>query len=575
MVNFDPKVQDPKSKLTRDPTPYPKELHVKALQWRAAREEAAAAHPPDKPPVTSDVPLRNNSRSRSVHRPYSLIRAMSDPIEPGDLTTSGGNSHPPSRRRDRSHERRETSQSPRVTPVMRDRRSSKGERPASYCSSPSPPPLAMPAYYSPGNSRHQTAEEAEWLLERQRNGTRGGAAGVPRYPSPTPATPGDEITLLASNSNSNNNNSNVRLVRVSPPPSSVSPGPRAGKSITYPPPSQPAAKSTSALPTSHRPGSGRGNLQTTPQAHSEASTLSHSDTPDPRYSSSLESGFDADMEQDQVLWYMTDTSPEQQQQAIRLHQLKCLPIQRTRHASDSSALREHASSAPRSIRRGSADDYDHLERCSRPPTGAYRQRYSSSCSPRGRNPPPHQLATQHQHHQKASRSFDMAELPGPPLAVGHMDAQPAAVKGPHSVSFTAAARGARNYHSRSRSDPDDLVPIEEATPISRHAHRSAKGSLSPTPLNHDYVNINVGGGFPRSPSHSRYTPAPLVSPLSNTTYHHLMGPGRKRGGAGHAPHQRYPSNDSHGRGGGVEPDEQATPKNPPKVNKLKSTINLY
>jgi S1-C subfamily serine protease len=49
----------------------------------------------------------------------------------------------------------------------------------------------------------------------------------------------------------------------------------------------------------------------------------------------------------------------------------------------------------------------------------------------------------------------------------------------------------------------------------------------------------------------------------------MTGHGRKRGGADHTPHQRYPSSsdESHSRGGGgAEPEEQATPKSPSKVN---------
>ena len=572
-VNFDPEVQDPKSKLTRDPTPYPKELHVKALQWRAAREEGAAAHSQDKSAVATNVPLRNGSRSRSIHRPYSLIRAMSDPIEPGDLV-GAGSGRPSSRRRERSHEKREMSQSPAritpgATPVIKDRRSYREERPVSYCSSPSPPPLAVPAYYSPGHNRHQISEEAEWLIEQQPNGTRGAAAGVPHYPTPQQASPGGNelhTALLASNSNSNNNNNNNnrRMASTSPPPrlppSSASR--LAIKSNTYPP-SQPTSHSTTTF---SRPpsASGQSHLQSTPHAQSEASTLSHSDTANPRYSSSLESGFDADVEQDKVYWYMTETSPGDQQPLIQLQQFARLPgAQRRRFMSDSTAASGRASSAPRCIRRGSADDYDHLERCLRADAGASRQMYSSSCSPVAHDPRAHQLATRH---QKASRSFDVAELPTGPLSA--VETRPSGARGPQPVSFTAAAKAARNVHSRSKSDPDDLIAIEKATPINGHAHRSARGSLSPTPVNPYFVNVNMGGDIPGSSSHSNQ-PFPLISPVSNSAYQRLTGHGRKRGGADHTPHQRYPSSsdESHSRGGGgAEPEEQATPKSPSKVN---------
>jgi len=38
-VNFDPKVVDkPSAKISRDLTPFPKELHNKAMQWRMSRD---------------------------------------------------------------------------------------------------------------------------------------------------------------------------------------------------------------------------------------------------------------------------------------------------------------------------------------------------------------------------------------------------------------------------------------------------------------------------------------------------------------------------------------------------------
>ena len=227
------------------------------------------------------------------------------------------------------------------------------------------------------------------------------------------------------------------------------------------------------------------------------------------------------------------------------------------------AAHGRSSSAPQGIRRGSADDYDHLERCSRANAGgAYRQKYSSSCSSVARDPHAHQLAT---HHQKASRSFDIAELP----AVVPIEHRPPGGRGPQPTSFTAAAKSARGIqHSRSKSDPDDLIVVEKATPTNGHTHRSARGSLSPAPLN-PYVNTD-GDHVPSSPSHSRYAlPIPLVSPISNSTFQRLTGPGRKRGVADHTPHQRYhpsSSDDSHSRGGGgAEPEEQTTPKNTSKV----------
>ena len=443
-----------------------------------------------------------------------------------------------------------------TTPVIREHHSSKGERPrsGSYCSSPSPPPLAVPAYYSPGHGRHQMSEEGEWLLQRQPNGTRGGGGVVPCHPAPTQGSPSDDLQLALltnSNSNNNNNNNNRKMIRVSPPPLP-----------SLPPPSKVAPKPSaysSDLPMRHTTPS------TTAQQRpslplSEASTLSHSDTPDPRYSSSMESGFDADVEQDpasSTLWYLTETFQTHHQRQQWGHP----PRTKRRHASDSTAHRGPAHRVPR---RGSAGDYDHLERCGGgggvSPCHHHNKQssYRLACGPRV-----HQLVG---HHQKASRSLDSAEPSSstPPLNLTFRPPQGVGRAPQQMVSFTAAAKTARNIHSRSKSDPDDLVVIEKATPTG-HAHRSAKGSQSPCPLNPYYVNVNVGVA-PSSPSHSRYTPPPLVSPSSNSAYHRLSGPGSRRGVADHTPHQRYPSSDeSQGRGGGAEPGDQATPKTPSKV----------
>ena len=80
-VNFDPKVTDRKSNLTRDPTPFPKELHSKAMQWRAAREKGEAHHGrPGSPGIGMDeVALRKPINRRLPNR-YSLLKALSDPL---------------------------------------------------------------------------------------------------------------------------------------------------------------------------------------------------------------------------------------------------------------------------------------------------------------------------------------------------------------------------------------------------------------------------------------------------------------------------------------------------------------
>ena len=584
-VNFDPKVQDTKSKLTRDPTPYPKELHVKALQWRSAREEAAS-NAADKMATPTDVPLRNTLRSRSVHRPYSLIRAMSDPIEPGDLVATG-NPRSSSRKRERSNERREGSKSPghtpgvsMVTPTLREHSGSRGERPRSFSSSPSPPPLEVPTYHSPGHVRHQMPGEGEFVtLPEQPNGTRG---GVPRYStSPTLGNlPGDDLhtALIASNSNNNNNNNSnrIRMSRSPPPPissSAVLPYMVSSKSSSH---SHHVLKTTptSAMPSSAACIQRNPRLQSIPPAQSEASSLSRSDTPNPRYSSSMESGFDADVEQDPatVYWYMTETSPDQQQQQQQQQQRVNYPVNlRRRHGSDSAAHDHAPYSAPRGPRRGSHDDYDHLDRRAvRGPAG--RHRVSHSTSPLGFRP----SHIPSSHHQKTSHSFDNSELtvramqyhsspsppPPPPPSLGPAVVATSTAKA--RVSFTAAAKAAKVIHARSRSDSDDLIQVEKATPTS-HAHQSAKGSKSPCPLKPYYVNVDVCG----EASRARYSPSPLVSSSSTveSTYQRLSGPGRGVGGADHTPHQRYPSSsdDSQPRRNGAEPAEQATPKNPPKV----------
>ena len=76
-VNFDPKVTDRKSNLTRDPTPFPKELHTKAMQWRAAREKGEGHGKPGSP--KDEVALRKPLGRRLPNR-YSLLKALSDPL---------------------------------------------------------------------------------------------------------------------------------------------------------------------------------------------------------------------------------------------------------------------------------------------------------------------------------------------------------------------------------------------------------------------------------------------------------------------------------------------------------------
>jgi hypothetical protein len=272
-----------------------------------------------------------------------------------------------------------------------------------------------------------------------------------------------------------------------------------------------------------------------------------------------------------MYWYMTETSPEQSTQQQRRQP----GSQRRRHTSDSSAHTHATTSAPLQRPRGwSSSDYDHLEHCMGPaPTRALPQRQTRSSSPLAYQTAypiiPSHVAGRH---QKTARSFDSAELP---LPTSQQQARAAGnrrsvTKSPqHTVSFTAAAKGKRNGHFRSHSDPDDLG---EATPTG-HAHRSTKGSRSPCPQTPYYVNVNLGNPVEdRSTSlHPQYSPAPLISPSSAapSKHPHQLGPGRRKGGRergrDHTPHQRYPSSDDSQGRGGAEPGEQAPPRNPSKV----------
>ena len=80
-VNFDISLPDkPRTKISRDPTPFPKELHTKAMQWRAAREVAATggggvAH------GQSGVALRpKGAGGRRVQDRNSLLTALANPL---------------------------------------------------------------------------------------------------------------------------------------------------------------------------------------------------------------------------------------------------------------------------------------------------------------------------------------------------------------------------------------------------------------------------------------------------------------------------------------------------------------
>ena len=588
-VNFDPKVQDRKSNLTRDPTPYPKELHIKALQWRAAREEAAFGVAPDRAEITSDVTLRSSSRARSLHRPYSLIRAMSDPIDQ-DLSTSPPHSHSGSHRRDHSRERREYSRSPRslhspsaVAPVIRGGLERRGERPKSGSFSPSPPPLSLPCNAYP--PEHHTEG---YPVRMQTNGKRPPMTihHSPAPLSPTQMSPGDDLhTALIANSNSSNGNWHSAIPAV--------------KASTFP-------AQTGWYASISPPTGSQGYLRSNAQGQSEASTLSCSDVPNPRISSSVESGFDADVELDPALhWYMMDNSLKQNGQQEH---------GRRRYASDSSA-RTYMMAASQRDRSGSSGDYDHLRHNGVPARKPY-PKYGHISSPLAND-------GSHTHHQKASRSFDSTELYAqqPTTKPG---SQLAKAKVPQQVSYTAGAKGKNNGHSRSRSQPEELVDsIPTAAALSAMGSRSpshhtsysattncpsqkphrpneSRDTFSPTQNRmlaslHEHClslpdeEFTEGSTFQPTPlqrngsdTKSRQSPSPVpVTPLAiaNAKYHHhhhigcqrhSVGKerGREREG-GQIAHQRFPSDSYYtsddSQGLGAEPNGQSTPKNTSKV----------
>ena len=86
-VNFDPMVLDKAAnKISRDLTPFPKDLHNKAMQWRASRdiavgsgrntttEEAGAGE------KKKGVPLRLHPK-KSINNRNSLLTALSEPLD--------------------------------------------------------------------------------------------------------------------------------------------------------------------------------------------------------------------------------------------------------------------------------------------------------------------------------------------------------------------------------------------------------------------------------------------------------------------------------------------------------------
>lgn len=83
VVNFDIKMPDkPHVSITRDPTPFPKELHAKALQWRAARKAALGGAK-----LEEGVVKRAQSAARKTQNRNSLLTALSNPLDVSDYGT--------------------------------------------------------------------------------------------------------------------------------------------------------------------------------------------------------------------------------------------------------------------------------------------------------------------------------------------------------------------------------------------------------------------------------------------------------------------------------------------------------
>lgn len=486
-VNFDPKVQDRKSNLTRDPTPYPKELHIKALQWRAAREEAASGVAPDRTGIHSEVTLRSGGRSNALHRPYSLIRAMSDPIDQ-DLTSPTA-SRPGSRKRDHSRERREASRSPcqshntHPAPFIRGGSDRREERPVSgsFHPSPSPPPLVQP--YTP---EHQQGYDGEFPAVRA-NGPQVHETNSMSV-SPLHTSPSDDYhAALLANTNSSNGNCLPAVPVVV-----------AVKSNTFP-----LAQSSwygTASPT-HVP------LQSVALAQSETSTLSRSDAPNPRFSSSAESGFDANMEQDPTShWYISDTL--QKQKGSQGHHRK-------RYTSDSSS-RPYVPAGTQRGRSGSAgDDYDHLYHIGGPARRAY-QKYSRSSSPLANGG-----SHIYPHHQKATRSFDNTESNvSDTVSIFPTTAHPSA-KGPQSPAhFSNSVNPSQSPRRLEGGRGNPAGPITgdgRAHPMQRVTISPLTSSPVPTsPSNirphHQYENVSYSTENSKGPS-----PDPATQPMPKNT----------------------------------------------------------
>ena len=81
VVNFDIKVvpdSRPKATISRDPTPFPKELHSKAMQWRAARAAATGGGGAD---AEGGVTKRIHVGGKRIQNRNSLLTALANPLD--------------------------------------------------------------------------------------------------------------------------------------------------------------------------------------------------------------------------------------------------------------------------------------------------------------------------------------------------------------------------------------------------------------------------------------------------------------------------------------------------------------
>ena len=205
---------------------------------------------------------------------------------------------------------------------------------------------------------------------------------------------GDQVALLAANSNNNNNN-NSEVVYLNTHPRLL---PMSTNAIYYP---------------------------------SETSTVSQSDNPDVRYSS-LESGFDADNELDNSIWYLSPNASPKSRTNNRL--------------SSASAQKQAEVTRPRTRSMGDDDDkdYDHLPRHKVP---AAKGPYSITV------PWTSHSKVAQGGHTKATRSFDAADL----LSTAHHP--PISPLPPSSQKHTSFVMARKNSHTRSHSQPQELAHL--------------------------------------------------------------------------------------------------------------------